>query len=610
MNLVVFATACFLAAALSLAARRSDRLSVTIGLIGLLAALLLALAWDTSTPQRVAQESVGGDPFLRLFLVNGLLATLLLTLLGVTVSPPSSAAAAEASAATDRPAGAGLRGLVELPSAALIVFGSAAIALSVTSPMAALLAAVAAGFAAPLGFGLGRASAPLPRIAIGALRNLAVAAAIVIIATSTLVAMADPLGGEPFAVGLAFVGVAGAVFLRLGSIPFHRLVVAPTVNGVSLAVPLLIAWAPIVLVIVAMAVLGAGLPALELPLSMERSVVLAAAAISILLGAAVAAVQDDIHHLVAYSVVAQSGFVLLAVATFDPPPWAAARVWLLVFGLTTTALVGWALALHATIGSARLDDLAGWTRRSPGLAVALVAIVVASLGLPGLAVFDARRELVGDALAGPLGSVVVIGGYVAVVAYARLLWVGFGAPSAAVIAARDWRVRRPVVEPDRPVASASAGPPIAAGSNPNRRLTGSPAGLADRGITSPGARSTDLGRSSRAISRRDPTSTARGGRASETAPATAAIPTRGPDRSARAELARIEVIIRRWVGANVAPAAAALVLGLALLSVLAALGIPNVRQAAAADRPVPLAGSPISGSNPLPSISLQPVASP
>jgi hypothetical protein len=422
-------------------------------------------------------------------------------------------------------------------------------------------------------------------------------------------------------VGLALLAVAAAVLIRLGGIPFHRLVVAPTVNGASIATPLLVAWGPIALVIVAMAVLGSVLPALELPLSIERSAIVAVAALSILLGAAVAAVQEDIHHAVAYSVVAQGGFALLAVSAFDPPPWAAARLWLLVFGLISTSLVAWAIALHAAIGSARLDDLSGWARRCPVLAITLGVIAIATVGLPGLAVFDARRQLISAAVSGPIGGALVVGSYLAVVASVRLLWIGLGPPSDAVVGARDWRVRRPAVRPaspargsrpegtppTSPVGLADLDTPAAArrraGSKPSsaEALASQTAAQAER--TYPGAnRTVTTLRSAAAASNR----TAATSRLD--VPTTIAMVT--PEPAASTNRAVVRPDLRGWIDANVAPAAAAIVLVLSVLSLLAAAGVPNVRQSAAAHPPTQFAGSPVTVASPVPTESLQPIATP
>jgi len=607
VTLVAFVATCFLGAGLSFAARRLYRLSIVIGLVGLVAGMIVALFWDTTAVEQIGLEMVGGDPFLRLFLMYGLLAAFLLTLLGATLSARGQASTATGPAVGPGP---GLRGVIELPATSLVVFGFAAIALSAASPMAALLAAVAAGFATLTGFGLGRASAPLPRIAVAALRNLTVAAAIGIAGIAALVATSDPLQGDPTAVGLAFLAVGAAVLIRLGGIPFHRLVVAPTVNGASLTTPLMVAWGPIVLVIVAMAVLGSVLPALELPLSVERSAIVALAALSILLAAAVAAVQEDVHHAVAYSVVAQGGFALLAVAAFDPPPWEAARLWLLVFGLTSTSLVAWAVGLHAAFGSARLRDLSGWARRSPVLGIALGVIAVATLGLPGLAVFDARRELISAAVSGQIGGALVVGSYLAVVAYVRLLWIGLGPSSDAVVAARDWRIQRPAERPAPP----------ARGSRPDGTPPTSPVGLADLGTPAAGRRrtaanappaATTAPRTSAAAGR---TTAAGTGRTTAAAMARRGAPTMAaiaaPEPAHSAGRARVERDLRSWIDANVAPLAAAIVLVLAVLSVLAAAGVPNVRQSAAAHPPTQLAGSPVTAASPGPIESFQPIATP
>ena len=100
----------------------------------------------------------------------------------------------------------------------------------------------------------------------------------------------------------------------------------------------------------------------------------------IVLGILAATIQDDIEHVVGYSVIQDAGFVMLALAVLDVAAWEPARSWLLIYVATKSAFAGWALAMRDTFGTGRIGELSGWIRRAPFLAVALAIIVVATVG--------------------------------------------------------------------------------------------------------------------------------------------------------------------------------------------------------------------------------------
>jgi formate hydrogenlyase subunit 3/multisubunit Na+/H+ antiporter MnhD subunit len=169
-------------------------------------------------------------------------------------------------------------------------------------------------------------------------------------------------------------------------------------------------------------------------------VVLAIAIASILLAALAAWIQDDLEHLVGYAIIGDAGVVMLAVAALDPAAWEPARMWILAFIVARSALAAWAAATRTTFGTGRIRDLGGWAIRSPVLAGAFVLTVIAGVGLPGLAAFQARGALIDLTLDGPLTVLVWLGVLAPLLVYARLFVVGVSRaePSSA---AGGWRPR-------------------------------------------------------------------------------------------------------------------------------------------------------------------------
>ena len=80
------------------------------------------------------------------------------------------------------------------------------------------------------------------------------------------------------------------------------------------------------------------------------------------------------------------------------------------------------------MGRGRIGDLAGWAIRSPILAAAFVVTVIAGVGLPGLAAFEARGALIGLTLDGPVAAVVWLGVLAPLLTYGRLFVVGVSRP--------------------------------------------------------------------------------------------------------------------------------------------------------------------------------------
>jgi NADH:ubiquinone oxidoreductase subunit 5 (subunit L)/multisubunit Na+/H+ antiporter MnhA subunit len=259
--------------------------------------------------------------------------------------------------------------------------------------------------------------------------------------------------------GLAYLAVVLAAAIRFGAIPFHRWAARLADSAPEIALPLLLAWAPAGFAVVALAWVDRSIAPLLLPLQVERATVLAVGVATIVLGAAAAWLQDDLEHVVGYSIVQDAGFVILGLAILDPVAWQPTRTWILVFVVAKTAFAAWAVAARTRFGTRRIADLGGWARRSPGLAVALVVIATATLGVPGLVAWQVRAHLVElSVVEGPFRVVVMLGGLASLAYYGRVLAIGLREPSALVAAAPSERPRR-----STPPAAAIAGSAAAAG---------------------------------------------------------------------------------------------------------------------------------------------------
>jgi NADH-quinone oxidoreductase subunit M len=113
-------------------------------------------------------------------------------------------------------------------------------------------------------------------------------------------------------------------------------------------------------------------------------VLLTLAVIGILYGAIVACAARDLKRLVAFSSVAQVGFIALGTFAFSTQALTGAVLLMLNHGIITAAfflLIGWLVTQR---GSFRIADLKGLQGPAPILAALFTVVMLASIGLPGL----------------------------------------------------------------------------------------------------------------------------------------------------------------------------------------------------------------------------------
>jgi NADH-quinone oxidoreductase subunit N len=359
------------------------------------------------------------------------------------------------------------------PSAPGALLGGAAgigLALGLAGTPPALLAAAAATVAASA-LALGSPAAPsriraLARELRGATTSIVVgivAAGIMPAAASTpgpVPGLAEPGLAEPAAAALVLVGIGLVLAHRFGAIPLHARVSRLADATPSGALPILAAWVPAAWGIVILGWAPIALGPSSGDLGLERALIVALALVTLIFGAVAALIQDEVDHVVAYTIVADAGIALLALASLDPAARDAARAWMLVFATTRTALIGWTIAFRAAFGTGRLRDTAGWIRRAPALGVALAAILVAMVGWPGLLAWEARLAILRSATGGPVLLLAYAGSLGTGVAICRLLIVGLGRPSQIVAGAIGELPRLPA----QPARAASG--PAVAGSAP------------------------------------------------------------------------------------------------------------------------------------------------
>jgi NADH-quinone oxidoreductase subunit N len=194
--------------------------------------------------------------------------------------------------------------------------------------------------------------------------------------------------------GLVFI-VCGLAF-KLGAVPFHMWI--PDVyQGAPTAVTVMIGSAPeLAAFAIAIRLLVEGL----LPLAIDWQQMLAIMAIgSLLVGNLAAIAQTNLKRMLAYSTIAQMGFVLLGLMSgvvngntlSAANSYSSAMFYIISYVLTTLASFGIILLLaREGFESEEIADLAGLNQRSP-LYAGVMAICMFSLaGIPPLVGFYAK----------------------------------------------------------------------------------------------------------------------------------------------------------------------------------------------------------------------------
>jgi NADH-quinone oxidoreductase subunit N len=136
--------------------------------------------------------------------------------------------------------------------------------------------------------------------------------------------------------------------------------------------------------------------------------------VTMTLGNVLALVQHNVKRMLAYSSIAQAGYVLIGVVAVSDPnvtPYGPATVlfYLGVYTLTNIAAFAVAVAVSNALGTEELSGFAGLSRRSLGLALAMSAAMLSLGGVPPLAGFFAKLYIFAAAVGQGLIWLVVIG---------------------------------------------------------------------------------------------------------------------------------------------------------------------------------------------------------
>ena len=311
MSVLPFLAVSIAGAVIATLLRDTRRLGTLVGLGAVTAALAAAALVNPESALAIGGGALAGSAHLRLVLMLCLAGGLLVLVV--------------ARLATWQPSGPGT-----------LLGGTAGIALALglagTPP--ALLGAAAATIAASA-LALGSLAAPsrvraLARELRGAITSVVIGlVAAGILPGGTAATASGASVTEPAAAALVLVGMALVVAHRFGAIPLHARVSRLADAAPSGALPILAAWIPAAWGLVILGWAPGALGPFSAGLGLERGLIVALALVTLLLGTLAALIQDEVEHVVAYTIVADAGVALLALASLDPAARDAARAWVL-----------------------------------------------------------------------------------------------------------------------------------------------------------------------------------------------------------------------------------------------------------------------------------------
>lgn len=250
--------------------------------------------------------------------------------------------------------------------------------------------------------------------------------------------------------GLVFM-VAGLAF-KLGVVPFHMWV--PDVyQGSPTAVTLLLGGAPkLATFAIVIRILVEGM----LPMAFDwQQMLLVLAVLSLAVGNLTAIAQSNIKRMLAYSTIAQMGFVLLGLmagvvggnTANTAAAYSAAMYYSITYVLTTLGSFGLIMALaRSGFEAEQIADFKGLGKRSPWFAVVMTVLMFSLAGVPPMVGFMAKwavLQAVASSGAIWLAVVAVMFSLIGAFYYLRVvktMWFDEAADTASIAAPFDMRV--------------------------------------------------------------------------------------------------------------------------------------------------------------------------
>ena len=156
-------------------------------------------------------------------------------------------------------------------------------------------------------------------------------------------------------------------------------------------------------------ILSAGIIGVPSQTSLWWAMLVAMTVITMGLGNLLAIFQTNIKRMLAYSSVAQAGYVMIALVTFTPEAAGAAMFYLMMYVVTNIAAFGAIVVISNHTGATEMSDFYGLSRRSPYLAVAMLFALLSLGGIPPTAGFFGKFFIFKAAVDAGLWQLALVG---------------------------------------------------------------------------------------------------------------------------------------------------------------------------------------------------------
>jgi len=182
-------------------------------------------------------------------------------------------------------------------------------------------------------------------------------------------------------------------------------------------------------------------------------VIWAIAVLTMIVGNLLSVTQRDVKRMLAYSSVANAGYLLVAIATASPRAVASLLFYLAAYAVMNVGAFGVTLLVERRDGrGTTLDDFDGLGRRNPALAAAMAVFLFSLAGVPPTAGFLAKYFVFYAAMVGnqvPLAIIGILASVLGMFYYLRVVWaMYFVEPTPGAM---------PVALPEREPALAAVG---------------------------------------------------------------------------------------------------------------------------------------------------------
>jgi NADH-quinone oxidoreductase subunit N len=150
------------------------------------------------------------------------------------------------------------------------------------------------------------------------------------------------------------------------------------------------------------------------------------AVLTMLGGNLLAVTQRDVKRMLAYSSVANAGYMLVTIATHTQASLQALLIYLATYAVMNVGAFGVVLAVERNDGrGTTLDDFAGLSRRKPALAALMAVFMLGLAGIPATAGFIGKWYVFYAAMQGAhveLAIIGVLGSLIGMYYYLRVIW--------------------------------------------------------------------------------------------------------------------------------------------------------------------------------------------